>query len=66
MRKLPYKGHKTITLREEQVTKLEDKYYTNIKKYRAMKLTSFSKFVQWYIDNAMALDPTTGQDNPQS
>lgn len=50
---MPYKGHKSVTLREEQVKKLEDVYYTDIKKYRAMGLTSFSKFVQHWLDRAM-------------
>ena len=62
---MPYKGHKTVTLTEEQVTKLEDQYYTNIKKYREMNLKSFSRFVQYRVDLSMDIDPIIQKDTDQ-
>ena len=50
---LPYKGHKSVTLTDENVKRYEEVYYTDIKKYRAMGLTSFSKFIQYVLDRGL-------------
>ena len=62
---MPYFGHKSVTLTEVQVKKMEEIYYTDIKKYRALGLTSFSKFMQYVIDKGTQKMIEEGQLPPQ-